>query len=247
MLKIITLITKFILVALTALLFASCNHSINLNSIEGSGNVTTERRNVEGDFKSIEVSNAIDLVIEQSDVTEIVVEADDNLQKHIFTKVENGTLVIYCDKNSFINMKSKKVTVKMPVIEQLEANSSASITSTNTIKGENITLNTSSAGTIDLNIEADDITCDSSSGSSITINGMGLKMKANASSGSGIDAKNLLANEVNAEASSGATINIHPIVSLDAEASSGGSISYNKVPKSIRKETNSGGSVHQEQ
>jgi hypothetical protein len=75
---------------------------------------------------------------------------------------------------------------------------------------------------------------------------MGLKMKANASSGSEIDAKNLLANEVNAEASSGATISVHPIVSLDAEASSGGSINYNKVPKSIRKETNSGGSIHQE-
>ena len=246
MLKIITLITKFILVALTALLFASCNHSINLRSIEGSGNVTTENRNVEGDFKRIEVSNAIDLVIEQSDVTEIVVEADDNLQKHILTKIENGTLIISCDKNSFINTRSKKVRVKMPVIEQLEANSGASITSINTLKGKNITLNTSSAATINLSLESDDINCDSSSGSTITINGMGLKMKANASSGSAIKAKNLFANQVNAEASSGATIQTHPIVSLDAEASSGGSISYNKIPKSIRKETNSGGSIRQE-
>jgi len=246
MLKIITLITKFILVALTALLIASCNHSINLQSIEGSGNVTTERRNVEGDFKSIEVSNGIDLVIEQSNLTEIVVEADDNLQKHILTKVENGTLIISCDKNSFINTRSKKVRVKMPVIEQLEANSGASITSINTLKGENITLNTSSAATINLSLESDDINCDSSSGSTITINGMGLKMKANASSGSAIKAKNLFANQVNAEASSGATIQTHPIVSLDAEASSGGSISYNKIPKSIRKETNSGGSIRQE-
>ena len=246
MLKIITLITKFILVALTALLFASCNHSINFKSIKGSRNVTIEKRNVDGNFKSIEVSNAIDLIIEQSDVTEIVVEADDNLQKHILTKVENGTLVISCDKNYFINMKAMKVIVKMPVIEQLEANSSASITSVNTINGENITLNTSSAATINLNIESDDITCDSSSGSTITIDGMALKMKANAASGSKIDAKNLLVNEVNAEASSGATISTHPIVSLDAEASSGGSISYHKVPKSFRKESNSGGSISKE-
>lgn len=246
MLKIITLITKFILIALSALLFASCNYSMNLKSIAGSGNITTEIRNVEGDFKNIVVSNDIDLVIEQSDVSEITVQADDNLQKHIFTKVENGTLVISCDKNSFMNIKSMKVTVKMSVIEQLEANSSASVTSRNTIKGENITLNTSSAGTINLSVEVDDITCDSSSGSSITINGMALKMKANASSGSKIDAKNILANEVNAEASSGATISTHPIVSLDAEASSGGAITYNKVPKSIRKESNSGGAVSRE-
>jgi hypothetical protein len=59
--------------------------------------VTTERRNVE-DFKSIEVSNAIDLVIEQSDETEIMVEADDNLQKHIITKVRKWYTIISCDK-----------------------------------------------------------------------------------------------------------------------------------------------------
>ncbi|RKS90423.1 putative autotransporter adhesin-like protein [Flavobacterium limicola] len=246
MLKIITLITKFILVALTALLFASCNHSINLNSIEGSGNITTEKRTVEGNFKSIEVNNSIDLVIEQSDKMEIVVEADDNLQKHITTKVENGTLVISFDKNSFSNAGSKKVTVKMPVIDELEATSSATITSKNTLKGENIRLNTSSGATIDISIESDTITCDSSSGSSITINGKALKMETTASSGSEINATKLLANEITADVSSGASINVHPIVSLLAEASSGGEISYDIQPKSIQKKTSSGGTISQE-
>lgn len=243
MLKVITLITKFILVVLTALLFASCNHSINLNSIEGSGNVTTEKRNVEDDFKSIEVNNSIDLVIEQSDKTEIVVEADDNLQKHITTKVENGTLVISFDKNSFSNAGSKKVTVKMPIIDELEATSSATITSKNTLKGENIRLNTSSAASIDISIESDNITCDTSSGSTITINGKALQMKTTASSGSEINADELLANEVTADVSSGASISVHPIVKLVAQASSGGNISYAVQPKSIHKETSSGGSI----
>ena len=246
MLKIITLITKFILVALTALLFGSCNHSINLNSIEGSGNVTTEKRNVEGDFKSIEVNNNIDVVIEQSDATEIMVEADDNLQKHITTKVQNGILIISFDKNSFSNAGSKKVTVKMPVIDELEATSSATITSKNTLKGENIRLNTSSAATIDISIESDTITCDTSSGSSITVNGKALKMETTASSGSEINATKLLANEITADVSSGASINVHPIVRLSAEASSGGHISYDIQPKSIQKETSSGGTIRQE-
>lgn len=246
MLKVITLITKFILVALTALLFASCNHSINLNAIEGSGNVTTERRNVEGNFKSIEVNNAIEVVIEQSDKTEIVVEADDNLQKHITTKVENGTLIISCDKNSFSNMKYKKVRVKMPVIDELEATSGSTITSKNILKGENIRLNTSSAATIDISIESDNITCDSSSGSNITINGKALQIKTTASSGSEINADALLANEVSADVSSGASISVHPIVSLNAQASSGGNITYDIQPKSIQKNTSSGGSISQE-
>lgn len=243
MLKIITIITKFILVALIALLFASCNHSINIKSITGSGNVTTENRTVTSDFTSIEVSNAIDLIIEQSDKTEIIVEADDNLQKSITTKVENGVLIVACDYNSFINIESKKVTVKMPVIEALRASSASSINSVNTLKGVNISLRTSSAAAMNLNITSDNIDCKSSSGSSISIEGMALSLKTTASSGSDINANDLLANEVNAVASSGATINVHPIVSLKAKASSGSNINYNTTPKTVEKRTSSGASI----
>lgn len=246
MLKIITLFTKLILIALTAMLFASCNHMINKNAIKGSGNVTTENRTVTGDFKNLEVSNAIDLVIEQSEKTEIIVEADDNLQKGITTTVENGVLVIACEYNSFHNIESKKVTVKMPVINGLEASSAATVNSKNVLKGENININSSSASNINLDLEFENIFCESNSGSTININGKALKLKTEASSGSQIDASDFLANDVIAQASSGGTINVQPIVSLNAEATSGGNINYNKVPKTLNKKANSGGTIHQE-
>jgi hypothetical protein len=243
MVKIITLITKFIVIALIALLFGSCNHVVNLKSISGSGNVTTETRTVQGDFKSIEVSNAIDLVIEQADKTEITVEADDNLQDEITTTVESGVLIIASKNNSFSNATSKKVTVRMPIINQLEASGAATIRSANVLKGESISLNSSSAASIDITIESDNIFCKSSSGSTININGKALKLETKASSGSDIAAKNLLVNSVIANASSGSSIYVHPIVSLEAKASSGASIDYNIVPKSIQKKTSSGGSI----
>jgi Putative auto-transporter adhesin, head GIN domain len=246
MIKIITLITKFIVVAITALLFASCNQIINNRSIKGSGHVTIEKRNIQGDFKSIEVSNAIELVLEQSDKTEITVEADDNLQNEITTRIENGKLIIECDYNSFLNISSKKVTVKMPVIEQLETSSSATIRSTNTLKGEHISLKTSSSGNIDVTLEADAVNCDSSSGSVIMVKGMALQLKTSSSSGSSIEAASLLANDVDAQASSGSTQIVHPIISLKADASSGSSINYNVVPKSLQKNANSGASINQQ-
>lgn len=243
MLKIITLLIKFVLVALTALLFASCNFSDNLKSIKGSGHITTERRTVADDFKSVEVSNSIDVIIEQADKTEITVEADDNLQKYITTRVKNGVLIVACNYNSFIDIHSKKVTIKMPVIEELQASSASSIRSVNTIKGENISLRSSSAATINIQIESENITSRSSSGSTISIEGLALTLEAIASSGSTINAKKLLANEVTAKSSSGSSIHIHPIVSLNAKASSGSSITYNNVPHSIEKKSSSGGSI----
>ncbi len=239
MIKIITIITKFILVTLTALLFASCNQ----NSIKGSGNVTIENRRIEGTFKSVEVSNAIDLVIEQADNTAISVEADDNLQKHITTKVENGVLIVWCDYNSFLNIGSKKVIVKMPIIEELSASSAATISNSNTLKSENISIRTSSAAMINIKLKSDNIHCKSSSGSSITLEGLALNLEAISSSGSSINADSLLVNDVTTKSSSGSTISVHPIVSLNAKASSGSNISYENQPKTIRKLVHSGGSV----
>lgn len=242
MIKIIIHITKFIVATITALLFASCN--FNVNTIEGSGNVTTEKRIVQGDFTKISVSNAIDLVVEQSDLTEIVVEADDNIQKDINIKVENGTLIISSKHNSF-RVTKKRVTVKMPKINKLDASSAATVTNNGTILSEDIDLETSSAASMDLNLESDNVTVDSGSGSTINLKGKALRIRASASSGSSLNAHGLFANEVHAEVSSGGSINVHPIVSLKAEASSGGSINYDIAPKTIEKTSNSGGSISQ--
>jgi hypothetical protein len=246
MIKVITLITKFIVITLMALFFGSCNQLGNINSITGSGHVTTENRTVTGDFKNVEISNALDLVIEQSDKTEIIVEADDNLQKEITTKVENGVLVISCKFGNLINITSKKITVKMPIIEGIEASSASTVNATTTLKGNNLTLASSSAANVNLTTEYESVQITTSSASNQTIKGKALNVEVSGSSGSVINSSDLMANEVVASASSGASVTVHPIVNLKAEASSGGNITYNGTPKSIQKEENSGGSISQE-
>ena len=244
MIKIITWITKIIVIVLTALFFSGCH--FDYNSIKGSGNITTEKRIITEKFTGIEVSSAIELTIEQSDKTEIVVEADDNLQNTILTEVKNGKLIISNKSYTNINNGTRKVSVKMPVIEGLEASSAASITSRNTLKGNQIYIKSSSAATINLNkLEMDAIVSNSSSGSTIKLKGLTLKLESTASSGSTTKCSQLLANEVIADASSGSNIEVHPIVSLKAEASSGASINYNNAPKTINQKSSSGGSINQ--
>ena len=243
MVKTISLITKFIVVAVSALLLASCNQVINLKSITGSGEVITENRTVTDDFKSIEVSNSIDLVVEQSDKVQITVEADDNLINSITTKIENGVLIISCDYDSFFDIESKKVTVKMPSIEALRASSASSVSSSNKLRGQEITVRASSAANIKLDLEYDRVDAKASSAGTIAMNGLTLSLNSTASSGSDIDADDLFSNEVIATASSGASITINPIVKLKAKATSGSSILYVKTPKSIERKTSSGGSI----
>lgn len=246
MLKIIAIITQFIVATLIALLFSSCGHSINFgNGIKGSGNITTETRTVNQDFKKIEVSQGIKVNVEQSDNKSITVEVDDNLQQHILTKVENGVLKIKSDENYNTN-ESPIVNVKMPIINGLKSSSGSKITSTGLLITDKIDVKSSSGSEIKIEVEADDITLETSSGSQIEVSGKALKVSTSSSSGSEIDAKNLMANEINSVTNSGSSTAVYPILKLEAKASSGSEITYHNNPKTISKEEHSGGSVVQE-
>ena len=245
MIKVITIITNFIVITLMALLFGSCNSIGKNNTITGSGHVTAEKRDLSGNFKTISVNNALDLVVEQSDKTEIIVEADDNLQKEIITKVENGVLVIYRAGGNFNNVTSKKITVKTPIIDGLEASSASTVNCSTTLKGNKLILVSSSAASILATVEYENIQLTGSSASTLNIKGKALQVEASTSSASAIDASELLANEVTPSTSSGGSIKVRPIENLKAEASSGGNIIYKGTPKSIQKKESSGGSIHQ--
>ncbi len=246
MIKIIIIITKFIIAITTALLLNSCNIKTDFgNEEKGNGNTTTEVRTIDKNFESIDVDSAIEVVLEQSAQQFVSVEADSNLHKLIDTKVYKGILYI-SPNSSYSSTKTIKVVVRMPKIEGLDASSSSKIKGIGTFKGENISVDASSSAEIDVNLEFDNISLDSSSASSIKVKGIALKLETSASSGSEIEAVNLLVNQVNADASSGAKMQIHPIVNLVANASSGGSITFAKNPKTISIEESSGGSVGRE-
>lgn len=229
-----------------ALLFSSCGHSINLGTgIKGSGNITTETRTVNEDFKKIEVSHGIKVIVEQSDNKSITVEADENLQQHIITKIENGVLTIESDEG-YNATETPIVKVKMPLTNGLSTSSGSEITSIGALITENIDVESSSGSRINITVEADAIKMESTSGSSIEVGGKALKAETSSSSGSTIDAKKLMANEVVSQTSSGSNTSVYPIVKLDAKASSGSNVSYHKIPKTVLKEESSGGSVSQE-
>ncbi len=244
MVKFITLCTKLIAATIAATLFASCRIDMN-NGIDGNGNVTKQTRQVDPNFSKIDVSRGLTVIVKQSGTYLVEVEADDNLQQHITTKVENGTLVISSDK-SIDQANSKTIHVSLPALTAIESTSGSSASTAGTFTGTDISVKTSSGSEAELTLEFDNIQCESSSGSSLNIKGKALTLRTASSSGSTIDAKGLLANEVKAEATSGSDTNVHPIVSLSAHASSGSSIDYDTSPKSVSKEESSGGSVSKE-
>ena len=235
--------TLKLIVLLLTLSITSCNGNLNLiDGIDGSGNVVTEKRNIETPFTKIQASTGVEVILEQGSPSEVEVEVDDNLMKYIVTRVENGTLIVKIDGN--INtMESAIVRVKTKTIEGLESTSGATIRSKSTLRGTNLKVKSSSGSTINTDLEYEKVSCESSSGSEIKLSGKALALDTKSSSGSEIDAKDLAANEITAQSTSGSNTTVNPIVLLNAKASSGSSIDYIKEPKKVIKEETSGGSV----
>ena len=235
--------TLKLIVLLLTLSLSSCNGNLNLiDGIDGSGNVVTEKRNIETPFTKIQASTGVEVILEQGSPSEVEVEVDDNLMKYIVTRVENGTLIVKIDGN--INtMESAIVRVKTKTIEGLESSSGATIRSKSTLRGTYLTVKSSSGATINTDLEYEKVSCESSSGSEIKLSGKALALDTKSSSGSEIDAKDLAANEITAQSTSGSNTTVNPIVLLNAKASSGSSIDYIKEPKKVIKEETSGGSV----
>mgnify|MGYP006144834329 CR=1 FL=1 len=241
MVKVIIHITKVVVAAILTLLCVSCG----FERVNGSGNVVTQNRNITEEFTAVAASSGIDVVIEQGNERAVIVEADDNLQEHIKTDVRGKELKVSSDV-SIGRSGSKKVIVKLPVIESIEASSGSSVKSRNTLKNSSMALSTSSGSSMEVIISSKDATCKSSSGSGLTVSGKADKLKTDSSSGSTINAKELNANNVTAEASSGSTTYINPVKSLSAKASSGSTVKYMRTPDKLDKKVSSGGSVLQD-
>jgi anti-sigma28 factor (negative regulator of flagellin synthesis) len=241
MIKVIIHVAKAAIAALVALICFSCSMG---TKIEGSGKVITQNRPAKADFTSISASNAIEVVLQQGSNNSIVVEADDNLQEHIKTEINNGELKISSDGN--IGDGVRKVTVTMTEIESIEADAASSVTAKNIIKSESITLSAEGAASINLTVEANDVTCETGGASTIKINGKTDKLDTESSGSSTIDAKGLVANNVSSDASSASTTMVNPIEKFIANASSAAKILYVATPGSLDKKTSSGGTVAQE-
>jgi hypothetical protein len=230
---------KTFLVLAIGLLFTSC--FIDTKGVQGSGNVTKENRSLSG-FTNINVDSGMEVTVTHGETFEVIVEADDNVQSHIMTTVENGTLYISSDANTFTDV-TKHISVKMPRVEGIEVGSGATLESGNTLRGTNIKITANGGSSITLDLEADNISTEANSGSSVTLKGIALVFTPTAGEGSSITAKSLTANDVTAAASSGSSVEVQAAVSLNADASGGSSIEYHGEPTKVVVNKDSGGDV----
>jgi len=223
----------------TLLAFASCDQRT------GSGDIVTEKRNT-GNFTGISVGSAFDVEIRTGAVTEVEVEADDNLIKDIETKVTGDVLKISTRHGSGFNNAHLKVFVTVPEIRSIKTSGAANVKATDVLKSSGkISLDVSGAGGIKAQVDAPEIYAEASGAGNIELSGRTRSYKLKATGSGEIKSFDLQSENTDVDVSGAGSARVHASVSLKAEASGAGNVHY-KGGASVQQKTSGAGNVKNE-
>ena len=227
-------------IALLSFHISSCIYDW-AGSVTGNGNVVSDLRPARS-FTSIDVSGGLYVFVTFGNSPGIEVVADENLQEVILTEIRGNTLVIKPEV-SIRGASSKKIFLNVQSLQHIGISSAADVKGQNRLETDNLRIDISSAGQLDIDVAADKTIIDISSSGDVIISGHTEFLRANVSSAGGLDAKDLIAEEADVNASSAGSAVVQAKERLIADASSGGRISYygDTARKNIT--TPSGGSI----
>ncbi|MBT1695794.1 DUF2807 domain-containing protein [Fulvivirgaceae bacterium PWU4] len=203
----------------------------------------TETRKVEP-FTGVKTQEGVDVYLKKGDKESVRVEVTGTSPDNVITEVSGSYLKVHMKEGvGRFTRVDAKVYVTYVNVNKLSASSAGSIFSEGTLKANNMEISASSAGSIEVNVEAHSIESSASSAGDVELKGKTQSLSVDASSAGEIDAYDLEAENVEAEASSGASVKISVSKALSARASSGGDIRYRGNPDKQVTNSSSGGSV----
>lgn len=197
-------------------------------------------------YTEIDVSGGFDVMMsEGSPRAEISMNKGDI--EDVIINVKGNTLYIKFAK-SWGNSGNRSADIKLyggKNITSIEASAAARIENDYTFITDHFEVDASSAANISVAVECDDMEVELSSAARLDVEGSATHLEVDASSAATYKGVRLLADHVDAEVSSAASVKVYAKKSIEADASSGGTIRYKGNPSETDIDSGkmSGGSV----
>ena len=212
-------------------------------TIEGSGSITTEARDVAG-VRAVSIRGIGDLVIRQTGSESLTVTADDNILEYIRTEVRNGVLTIDVDARTpgLMLRPSAEPVYELEVIGITGiAISGSGSASADTLEGDLLSLAVSGSGDIRLGaLDVGELTVAISGSGDIVLAGE-VPSQSVAVSGSGrYRAGKLMSSSARVSVSGSGDITIWATDDLDVGVSGSGSVGYYGDPSVTRRVSGTG-------
>ncbi len=208
----------------TMLLFAatSCFDDI---TIRGNGIESSQGRSV-STFNKVKSAGDFEIHITKGNVTEVLINAEENIIPYIETSVSNNTLLI--DIPGWHNVKHQlpmKVYITIPALEGVKQSGSGNIT-TGHFTTDELELFISGSGSISTAVDANFVDASISGSGWMKISGDAGLSDLSISGSGNIDSYDLLVNNCNAHISGSGNVQVNAINSIVAKISGSGNVYY---------------------
>jgi hypothetical protein len=230
--------SKAVLAVLMAGLFTSaCSGA---KTIQGSGNVTTESRDV-SDFSEVELQGIGNLTVQQTSSESLTIEAEDNIIPYLKTEVQNNRLTLYIENG--VNLRTTepinyRLTVKD--LSDLKLTGSGMINVEN-INTNNLKITTTGSGNVRANTDINNLEVALSGSGDAKMDGKTDSQAVNISGSSRYQAEDLQSKEAKIVISGSGLATLNVSDTLDARISGSGSVQYRGEPTVSTQISGSGG------
>lgn len=224
----------FLLVVFFLLVISSACSS---NTIEGSGNIISEARQVSG-FDRVTLSGFGDVTIEQGDEESLTVSADDNIMPYVRTEVKNNTLILdFDDKGQNIRFNPTdgiKFSLMIKNLSRIDISGAGSV-EVNELETERLLADLSGAGSLEIgSLTADELVVRHSGAGTVYVSGQVEGQEVIHSGIGSYDAADLMSQTAIIKVSGAGGATVWAVETLDVEISGPGNVIYYGSPRIIQ-------------
>ncbi len=184
-----------------------------------------QTRNV-GDFSGIKVGDSFNVIISQSDVNTLKVDANEKEQLQIKTEVKDGILLITGNGSNL----EKPILIGVKSLNSLSVSGSGDVKTDNQLICDKLSIETSGAGNVHVNVKATEIKARLSGAGDLLLKGTAQLLDADVSGAGDLKASNLEVDKAKVKVSGAGNGKVNVKQSLDADVSGAGDIIYKGKP-----------------
>lgn len=202
------------------------NIDIDVEKVEGSGNVIEENRDVR-DFSRVRLAGFGRLHIERGDTESLRIEAEDNLLQYITTEVKDGELDIRWQKNILAtNRQPINFYLTVKTLDTITLDGAGDIEASN-MRAETFTVNANGAGNFNLSdLDVDTLFVTLSGAGNVTLTGEATTQTVKINGLGNYQARDLWSTTAKVEINAAGSATVRVSEKLDATINGAGSIYY---------------------
>ncbi len=198
-----------------------------------------------GTFDYVSLAISADLIITQGSSNSLVLEGDSEDLEEIETYVKEGKLKIKNESNSWFgnNRGDVKIYVTLVNFKGASVSGSGSISSSNNLKGTDVSVKVSGSGNINLFVECTSLDAHISGSGEIELEGKSDVVDLHISGSGDMNSVEMGVNRLEAHISGSGSAKVNVKEEIDAHISGSGKIRYTGNPTKIREKVSGSGSV----